>query len=143
MSSHTMLSAECPSCRATRDIVVWQSIDVTSNPALKEQLFTGAINYFSCPTCNFEGFITAPLAYRDREKQICAHYVPVEYLEDEAYLKQSFTPEGKVRPGEHPETAGQPCQPDTHIVFSMPELIRYVLFRDRLGQVYEGAGQGA
>ena len=136
MSSHTVLEAECPSCRAKQDLVVWQSVDVTCDPELKEQL----------PSCRFEGFITAPLAYFDREKKVCATYVPVEYLEDEAYLKATFTPEGTARPDLQDDTArvaGITSRQETHIVFSMTELIRYVLFRDRLGQVYGEAGTGS
>lgn len=146
MSPHAMLETECPSCRAKQDIMIWQTLDVTGDPALKEQFFTGRINYFSYPACSFEGFITAPLAYTDRKNRVRARYVPVEYFEDKEFLRQSFTADGRCRtgrPGGDPEGSG-PCDPeDIHIVFSMPELIRYVLFRDRLGQVFDGPEQEA
>lgn len=120
--------------------MIWHSLDVTGNPDLKEQLFTGRINYFTCPSCTFEGFITAPLVYHDREKQVCACYLPVEYFEDEEFLRQAFTAEGRCRHGRTGEGFLLPDLPENevHIVFSMTELIRYVLFRDRLGQVFEG-----
>jgi hypothetical protein len=105
---------------------------------LKEQLFTGKINYFDCTACDFEGFISAPLVYDDMEKKICVNYVPVEYLEDEDYVKRSFTPDAKVRLDLHPDTAriaDTDYFRNAHIVFSLAELIRYILFRDRLEQV--------
>ncbi len=140
MSSHELLEVECPSCRTKQDIVIWHSINGTRDPVIKEQLFTGRINYFDCNSCDFEGFISAPLVYHDLEKKICANYVPVEYLDDEEYLKQSFTPEGKIRldlPDDTAHGAGADSFWNAHIVFSMAELIRYVLFRDRLAQVSE------
>ncbi|MCK9581512.1 MAG: CpXC domain-containing protein [Methanoregula sp.] len=139
MSSHELLEVECPSCRAKQDIVIWKSLNVTRDPELKEQFFTGKINYFTCGSCDFEGFITAPLVYDDMEKKICANYVPIEYLEDEEYLKQSFTPDAEIRL-ELPDDTARIAEMDyfrhAHMVFSMAELIRYVLFRDRLGQVF-------
>ncbi|NMB79393.1 MAG: hypothetical protein GYA23_09920 [Methanomicrobiales archaeon] len=142
MSSHERLEVECPSCRAKQDILIWKSINVTRDPEMKEQLFTGKVNYFTCSTCGFEGFISAPLVYDDMDKKICVNYVPVEYLEDDGYLQDSFTSDGLVRLVLHKDTA--PIA-DTgyfrhaHIVFSMAELIRYVLFRDRLTQVFDAA----
>ena len=142
MSSHELLEVECPSCRAKQDIVIWKSLNITRDPELKEQLFTGKINYFDCRACDFEGFITAPLFYEDMEKKICANYVPIEYLEDEEYLKQSFTPDAAIRldvPEDTARIADRDYFRHVHIVFSMAELIRYVLFRDRLGQVFQEA----
>jgi hypothetical protein len=139
MSSHECLEVECPSCQAKQDIVIWKSINVTRDPEIKEQLFTGKINYFKCKSCDFEGFISAPLVYDDMEKKICVNYLPVEYLEDEDYLRLSFTPDAGIRLNIHEDTA-RIADTDyfrhAHIVFSMAELIRYVLFRDRLAQVY-------
>jgi hypothetical protein len=140
MSSHERLEVECPSCQARQDIVIWKSINVTRDPEIKEQLFTGKINYFACGSCDFEGFIAAPLVYDDMEKKICVNYVPVEYLEDEEYIRESFTPEGGIRldlPKDTARIADTEYFRQAHIVFSMAELIRYVLFRDRLGQVFE------
>jgi hypothetical protein len=139
MSSNSLLEVECPSCKAKQDILIWQSINVTRDPDLKEQLFTGKINYFSCGNCDFEGFITAPLVYDDMERKICVNYVPVEYLEDEEYLKGSFTPDAKIRLSLTADTAhiaDMDYFRNAHIVFSMAELIRYILFRDRLEQVF-------
>jgi hypothetical protein len=139
MSSHSLLEVECPSCKAKQDIVIWKSINVTRDPELKEELFTGKINYFTCGSCDFEGFISAPLVYDDMVHQICVNYVPVEYLEDEDYLKGSFTEEGKIRlnlPDDTARIADTDYFRNAHLVFSMAELIRYVLFRDRLDQVF-------
>jgi hypothetical protein len=140
MSSHQQIEVECPSCRTRQDILVWHSIDATLNPMIKEQIVTGRINYFDCNSCDFEGFIAAPLFYHDQKKNIFACYVPVECLDDGEYLHDTFTPKGMIRQG-LPEVsagiAGTGDLPHAHIVFSMEELIRYVLFRERLMQVFE------
>ena len=141
MSSHERLEVECPSCQEKQDIIIWKSINVTRDPEMKEKLVTGRINYFTCGSCNFGGFIAAPLIYDDMEKKICVNYVPVEYLEEEEYLKLSFTPDGGIQldvPKDTAHIADTDYFRHAHIVFSMAELIRYVLFRDRLGQVFEG-----
>ncbi len=143
MSSHSLLEVECPSCGKKREIVIWQMVDVTREPERREEIFTGKINYFTCDGCDFEGFITAPLVYLDMEKEFCVQYVPVEFFEDTGYLKESFTPDGGVRTGLPANTAESPelsCMQGAHIVFSMAELIRYVLFRERLGQVFAETG---
>lgn len=141
MSFKEHLEVECPSCRAKQDIVIWKSINVTRDPGAKEELFCGKINYLTCKSCDFEGFITAPLVYDDMEKKICVRYVPVEYLDDEDYLRQSFTYEAKIRldlPEDTANIADTWYFRDAHLVFSMAELIRYVLFRDRLEQAFAG-----
>ena len=124
--------------------MIWRSINVTRDPELKEELFTGKINYFTCSSCDFEGFISAPLVYDDMEQKICVNYVPVEYLDDEEYLRESFTEEGTIRlnlPADTAHIADTEYFRAAHIVFSMAELIRYVLFRDRLGQVFSECKQ--
>jgi len=143
MSCNELPEAGCPSCRAKQDILIWKSISVNGDPEIKEQLFTGRINYFSCKNCDFEGFITAPLVYDDQEMEIRVNYVPAGYPEDEEYLKESFTPDAKIRPGPdagNARTGGPDYFHDAHIVFSMAEMIRYILFRDRPDQVSAGTG---
>ena len=140
MSPHQQIEVECPSCRTRQDILVWHSIDATLNPTVKEQLVTGRINYFDCNSCDFEGFISAPLVYHDGEKKIFACYVPLECCDNPEYLRDTFTPKGTIRQGlpEDPkDSEGLEYLEHPHIVFSMEELIRYVLFRDRLVQVSE------
>lgn len=138
MSSFHQIEVECPSCRARQDIRIWQAIDAARNMEFREQLITGRINYFCCSSCQFEGEIAAPLLYYDTEKQFCASYVPVEYLDDEEYLSRTFTYDGKVRTPEFWEgemSPGTDFFRHAHIVFSLPELIRYVLFRERVCQL--------
>jgi len=140
MSRSELLEVECPSCRIPQDIVIWQTIHVAESPELKEQLITGAINYFSCTACDFEGFVTAPLLYNDRKEEICVQYVPVEYCEDTDFLQRTFSQDGRMRNGQAGTTSPLPAERSPvqhpHIVFSMDELIRYVLFRDRLRQAF-------
>ncbi len=138
MSSFNQIEVECPSCRTRQDIRIWQAIDAARNKEVREQLITGRINYLYCSSCQFEGEIAAPLLYYDTEKRFCARYVPVEYLDDEEYVARTFMPDGTVRAGGF---ADEDPSLDTdyfrhaHIVFSLPELIRYVLFRERVSQL--------
>jgi len=138
MSSFHQIEVECPACRARQDIRIWQAIDAARNKEVREQLITGRINYFYCSSCRFEGEIAAPLLYYDTEKQFCASYVPAEYLDDEEYVSRTFTPDGTVRAGGFAEggiSPGTDYFRHAHIVFSLPELIRYVLFRERVSQL--------
>lgn len=140
VSPYELLEVECPSCRKRQDVMVWNRIDATADPGSKEDLITGRTNYFSCPSCGFEGFIAAPLFYDDPVCGVSALYVPVEYLNDDEYLERMFPYNGKARSGTDDSTtvaAGGIVRQDPHVVFSMEELVRYIIFRDRLRQVQE------
>ena len=67
---------------------MWDSINVSLDPELKEKLFRAEINLFECESCGEKNHIDAPLLYHDMELQFCVQYCPSEELGDPEFLAQ-------------------------------------------------------
>ncbi len=129
----------CPKCGEVRSVTLGESIDVDPDPEARAALFEARINRFDCPACDFDALVPVPLLYHDRKRQFLAQYFPFGWL-DEAQFVERFTADGrdrqvleqferalkakKIPPG------AEPAEP--HVVFAMEELVRYVLFRERV-----------
>ncbi len=124
----------CPDCGREQEIQIWRSINVSARPELKTMLFEGKINIFECPSCGSKARIAVPLMYHDMDRQYCVHYVPPEDLDDTTL--GMFEKDGTLR-ADLPEYMRA-----QHIVFEMSEMIRYVLFRDRLSDYHEREARG-
>jgi hypothetical protein len=133
MSLMTQRPLECPHCKNSQEVTVWDSVNVSLDPTLKEQLFHAQINAFSCKKCGKASFINTPLMYHDMSAQFCVQYYPPEALDDKGFFKQ-FNPDGTLAMPGVPEALVKQAAYLTrvHIVFDMSELVRYVMFRDRL-----------
>jgi hypothetical protein len=56
----------CPGCNATSAARIHRSVNVTTEPALKEQLLTGRLFTFTCPSCGRPTRVVHPeLVYQD------------------------------------------------------------------------------
>jgi hypothetical protein len=116
-------------------------MNVTQDPDAKELLLAGTLNVFQCPKCRYESLLDVDFLYHDAEQQFCVQYYPYERLSDDNFLAHFTTegapalniPAGIVLP-DRMEYMRRP-----HIVFEMGELVRYVAFRDRLGELAEGS----
>lgn len=59
----------CPGCKATSVARIHRSVDVTTDPALKEQLLTGRLFTFVCPSCGRSSRVVHPeLVYHDMQR---------------------------------------------------------------------------
>ncbi|MEJ5328560.1 MAG: CpXC domain-containing protein [Desulfobaccales bacterium] len=122
---------QCPDCGQQQEVVLWDSINVTLDPELKEKLFQGKINIFDCVACHYTTFINYPLLYHDMNRGFLVQYYPFSSLmEDNEFLKM-FRKNGKIKmvgvPGTYLE--------EPHIVFDMNEMLRYILFREKIFEV--------
>ena len=133
VSSHEL---ECSHCGFKQNVNIWESINVSLDPDLRQRLFQGQINVFKCQKCEKETFISVPLFYHDMEKGFSVQFFPLDWLQDESLLLDAFTREGELNTGlfQLPETSDYIKR--THIVFDMDELLRYVVFREKLYQAW-------
>jgi hypothetical protein len=138
MSSMQSHDLQCPQCGNTQEVMVWDSINVTLDPELKETLFAGEVNLFVCEKCGKKAFISAPLLYHDMTLEFCVQYYPPETQQNENLLRQ-FRPNGSLAMTGVPAILNEPdaylARP--HLVFDMREMLRYVMFRDALAAFYK------
>ena len=130
----------CPVCGHKQLAEFYQAINVKLNPELKEKLFNGQLNMFTCEECGKKAVVDLVFLYHDMDKRFCVQYCPVELVVQQSdKLSEMYTVDGKLNVPSNiqlPETAQYMYEP--HIVLSLDEMIRYVQFRDAL---YEKAAK--
>ena len=140
MSINQIIAVNCPKCGKESDVVVWTSLNVNIDPDAKEGLLQGKINVFHCSHCDFEDYIDVKLLYHDMRNMFCVQYYPFNSIEEERFLdtfNENAQPELDTPNVPIPEYFK-----NVHIVFSMSELVRYVLFRDSLAGRKESVKSG-
>lgn len=65
MTKQSLQRIACPDCKFEQDFVVWETINATLNPELKEQLMTGQLTSVTCSSCGETSQIVYPLLYHD------------------------------------------------------------------------------
>jgi hypothetical protein len=129
----------CPKCGAARTVTIWESIDADPDPEARAALFEAQVNRFDCPACDFDALVPVPLLYHDRRRQFVAQYFPFGLLDEKEFVAR-FTADGRDRQVEEAfrkavaakkiPPGAEPAEP--HLVFDMAELVRYILFRERI-----------
>ena len=137
----------CPKCGKAQNVVIWEAIDADPDPEARTALFEARVNRFDCPACDFDALVPLPLLYHDRKRQFVVQFFPFGWLDEPEFVSR-FTADGrdrhvaemferalkakKIPPG------AEPAEP--HVVFDMQELVRYVLFRERVFDARDGQG---
>ena len=133
MTEIQSITIPCPDCGYEQKVQVWRSVNVTLDGDLRDRLFNGEINVFECQSCGAKRFMNAPLMYHDMKREIAIQYLPEEVLEDEGQLN-AYRADGSLDTAGLPpkmiETASYMARP--HIVFDMAEMLRYIVFREKL-----------
>lgn len=70
------VQTSCPRCKSPVIADLEQLLDVSVDPSVKQRLLNGQINVIHCPTCGFEGMVSAPLVYHDPDKELLLTYFP-------------------------------------------------------------------
>jgi hypothetical protein len=129
----------CPRCGRTQNLTLWESIDADPDPGARVALFEAQINRFDCPACDFAALVPVPLLYHDRRRQFVVQFFPFGWLDEREFVER-FTADGrdqqvveafeKAMAAKRIPPGAEPAEP--HVVFDMAELVRYVLFRERV-----------
>ncbi len=72
------VQTSCPRCKSPVIADLEQLLDVSVDPSVKQRLLSGQVNVIHCPTCGFNGMVSAPLVYHDPEKELLLTYFPPE-----------------------------------------------------------------
>jgi hypothetical protein len=126
----------CPGCGQTKEVMVWSSLNADVSPEARVRLLEGKINLFECEACEETFLIDAPLLYHDMSRRFFIQYYPFGAVEDGDFLARFDQCGRETAPREiarkDPGSAVAGYLDQLHIVFSMAELVRYVLFRERV-----------
>lgn len=109
-------------------------MNVSIDPDAQQDLIEGKINRFKCERCEHESFVNHPFDYHDMHLEFYVQYIPFEFTQEEE-LYDRFLDNGFPSMEEEDEIMGIPIAPyfrTMHVVFDMAELVRYVIFRERL-----------
>jgi hypothetical protein len=128
-SASEKMEIKCPKCQAPQEVTVWKSLDVKSDPAIRDALFAWEINVFMCGQCDFRALIPVSLAYHDPVRHFCVQYHPVDALGTVEFYA-GFLKDGSPRkaPGSADDAPDHACVP--HLVFDLAEMLRYIAFRE-------------
>lgn len=131
MSIEEEITVTCPNCRITQRYFIWRSVNISVDPELRDWLLEGKINFFVCKDCDFTGYMPIDLMYHDMQRRICIQYYPFDKLQDEKFF-HGFSPEGFYEVDSIRNVPNADYIRKAHVVFSMDELVRYMLFREML-----------
>lgn len=133
MTETQSVTLPCPDCGFEQKVQVWRSVNVTLDGNLRDRLFNGEINRFECQSCGVRKFMNVPLMYHDMTRQFAIQYLPEQVIEDAEQLS-SYSADGSVNTEHFPQkmidAASYMLRP--HIVFDMGEMLRYIVFREKL-----------
>lgn len=76
MSKANVYNLNCPRCGTENQVTVWDSVNVTLDPDLKEQVMKGELFEHRCPACAFTGGIAHPCLYHDMDRNLLIYLIP-------------------------------------------------------------------
>ena len=95
MSLEQRRQIQCEECGQVFDVTVFDSINVSINPELKEKVISGEIYCFECPHCHHVHHISYPFLYHDMEHRFMIKQGPtgelMNYFEEMKNNKLSAT----------------------------------------------------
>jgi hypothetical protein len=97
MSIQQQANVTCPVCRCASPFTIWQSVNTTENPEMKEAFMSGAAFRFRCPKCGTETPVFYPCLYHQMAEQIMIYLVP----EDRVSQTKAIFDKGKTDPKNH------------------------------------------
>ncbi len=120
----------CPKCSHEQQAALFDAINVTEEPALREALMHNQLNAVTCAGCGFSFQVHKPLLYHDARCKFMLYWLPVPDGAEEAG-EQQFA--GVLL--QLSAQAGEQKLPPVHLVFNRTELIeRIFLLEARLDE---------
>jgi hypothetical protein len=107
---------KCSTCENKQPFTFWESINVTVDPKLKDELTSGKLTTFVCETCGLEGHVTSDCLYHDMERNLA---IWLRYSEDDQSINEEATYAKRNKMDDYLVTEGYKLR----IVRSFPELI--------------------
>jgi hypothetical protein len=67
---------KCPACGQPGSFTLWESVNVTADPVLKERFMSGDLNTFRCAGCQNETQVWYPMLYHDMDLLLMVWFMP-------------------------------------------------------------------
>ena len=93
MSLSKIINICCPKCGENQVFKIWQSVNVTEDSNLKNDIFNQDIFKFMCNNCKTESLIEYPFIYHDYDKKFFVYFDPAgkfeNIIESEGYITRA------------------------------------------------------
>ena len=76
MSMSSIQKIKCPECGNNQDFEIWQSVNVSLDPHLKQKILDRSLVTFRCDRCAQETEFYYPILYHDMNKRIMIYLIP-------------------------------------------------------------------
>ncbi len=135
MSLTNQYPIQCPKCEAEMDVELFDSINVTEAPALRDQLMANELNAVECAHCGFKFRVDKRLLYNDPDRRVMVFWFPgneEEYRNNKEEFVRSMDALNTALPDEFDP-------PAVHLVFTRTELVEriYLLEADLNERIIE------
>lgn len=120
MSTTKLEEIRCP-CGEIFEAELYNSINSTEDPGLKEALLSGEINVVCCPKCNQIFYAEHFLLYHDPEAQLIAFVYPQSFETDEEFWRKRMNEDFEKAMETMPDGAEITYQP--MVLFGLDRLV--------------------
>lgn len=76
MSNTISKNIVCPKCNFRVETKIYQGINVTAEPKLRESVLTEKLFKWKCPACRYEAVLKHPLLYNDVKNKFMVYLIP-------------------------------------------------------------------
>ena len=66
----------CPHCLNEEEVTIWDIIDISQDPDLREEVLQKRIQNFVCSSCQQEWIVAEPFLYHDPQQKLLFYYCP-------------------------------------------------------------------
>lgn len=126
MSQQTSYPITCPHCHAAQEVALYDSVNVQTDPELRDALMENRLNAITCRECGFAFRIDKPLLYNDPDQRMLIYWIPVarERIEEgEAQFQATVAELASLVPD-------QMALPELHLVITRTELVERIFLRE-------------
>lgn len=85
MSRKRQITVTCPECKHESPFVIWDSINTTLNPEMKEAVLDKSAFLFECPECYKKTYVDYGFLYHQMDDKIMIHYANSDENAEEVY----------------------------------------------------------
>lgn len=91
MSSYYVERITCPQCEYEAEFLVWNSINTTLDPDMKQKVRSGELFRFTCPECGYEVEVDYATLYHQMEDRVMIYYVREGRNDAANMMKEAFS----------------------------------------------------